>query len=138
MSGDLAQKEEDSHYQQMSIADALAAYADRERDLDPSSASPLLDHNETGEFDSLVALIDRLDNHMLPVHPRPAFVASLGAELVVAAHRHIAEQHARHRMAVIVTTVAAAALSAASLIAGILALVRWVRCRSQATEATTA
>lgn len=116
-------------------AEALAAHLEagevRPAGLDESDG-------EAAELASLLRLARRLDERMKPVHPSPAFVQSLGGELRRHAQRRIARRQKRHRIAMISAAVAGGVVSIASLVGGIVVLVKWLRTRGEARQASTA
>ena len=99
--------------------------------------SHLSDEDRT-ELQSLLHMSHRLDTRMVPLHPSPAFKESLGDELVREAKRRILKREKRHRIAVISAAVAGGIVSLASLVGGIVVLVKWLRTRSEARQASTA
>lgn len=117
------------------VAQALAAHAEegdaRQLELDMS-------REERDELTSLLCLVNRLDARMEPVRPSPAFVESLGEELVREAERRALKREKRHRIAVISAAVAGAIVSIASLVGGVVVLVKWLRTRAEARQASTA
>ena len=117
------------------MAEALAAHLEG---VDASMPHADLASEKRAEMASLLQLADRLDARMNPVHPSPAFVRSLGEELVREAERRIAKREKRHRIAVVSAAVAGAIVSVASLVGGIVMLVKWLRTRSEARQASTA
>ncbi len=117
------------------MAEALAAHTEG----GAASASEVdLSAEERAELASLLHVADRLDARMGPVCPSPAFVQSLGEELVREAGRRMAKRDKRHHIAVISATVVGAVVSIASLVGGIVVLVKWLRTRSEARQASTA
>lgn len=120
------------------IAEALAIHTER-RSVGPV-AEQLADltEEEHDELASLIGVADRLEMRMQPVQASPAFVRSLGQELVGAAEQHIAERRRRHRIAVISAAVAGAVVSIASVVGGIVVLIKWLRTRTEARQASTA
>jgi len=117
------------------MAEALAA---RLEESDVRASARGLSSEERAELESLVRLADRLDARMEPMRPAPAFVRSLGEELVREAERRMAKREKRQRIAVISAAVAGGIVSAASLVGGIVVLVRWLRTRGEARQASTA
>jgi hypothetical protein len=117
------------------VAQALAAHAEegdaRQLELDMS-------REERDELTSLLCLVNRLDARMEPVRSSPAFVESLGEELVREAERRALKREKRHRIAVISAAVAGAIVSIASLVGGVVVLVKWLRTRAEARQASTA
>jgi len=118
-----------------SRAEALAACLE-EREV--CSAQTNLSEEERGELASLLELADQLDARMVPVRPSPVFVRSLGQELVEGAERRLAKREKRHRIAVISAAVAGSIVSIVSLVGGIVVLVKWLRTRTEARQASTA
>lgn len=93
---------------------------------------------ERAELEALLYVADRLDARLRPVRPSPAFVESLGQELVAEAERRMLKREKRHRVAVISAAVAGGIVSLVSLVGGIVMLVKWLRTRSEARQASTA
>ena len=93
---------------------------------------------ENAELASLARLADILTERMRPLRPAPVFVRSLGAELVEAAGRKMKSRQQRHRVAVISAAMAGAAVSIASVVGGVVMLIRWLRTRTAARQASTA
>jgi len=120
------------------LAEALAARAPGAgAEVRPEQRADLTEE-ERSELESLVWLASRLDARMEPIRPSHAFVESLGEELVEAAERRRAEQKRRHRIAVVSAAVAGAVVSIASVVGGIVVLVRWLRTRTDARQASAA
>ena len=96
-----------------------------------------LNGEEQAELESLLLMADRLDARMTPRRPSRDFVDSLGRELVQEALRRAKTREKRHRIAVISAAVAGAVVSIASVVGGIVVLVKWLRTRDtqQATAA---
>lgn len=119
------------------MAELLAAHTE-ERDVGASADRTAdLTEEERDELESLVQLSDCLEARMQPVQASPAFVRSLGQELVEAAEHRIAEQRRRHRIAMIGAAVAGAVVSIASVVGGIVVLIKWLRTRTEARQAST-
>ncbi len=109
------------------IAEALAAH------LGGHETHPHTRHlpaAQRADLASLLRLAERLDAHFQPLRPSPAFVRSLGTELVQEARRRQAQRKRRHRIAVISAAVAGGVVSVASLVGGIVVLVKWLRTRN--------
>jgi hypothetical protein len=120
------------------IAEALAIHTER-RDGGPFAEQVAdLTEEERGELTSLIEMADCLEARMQPVQASPAFVRSLGQELVGAAEERMAERRRRHRIAVISAAIAGAVVSIASVIGGIVVLIKWLRTRTEARHASTA
>ncbi len=117
------------------MAEALAAHLEG-RDVSASEAS--LSDEERAELTSLIHLSDCLDARMRPLRPSPSFVRSLGEELVREAERRMVKREKRRRIAVISAAVAGGLVSVASLVGGIVVLVKWLRTRSEARQASAA
>jgi hypothetical protein len=118
-----------------SMAEALAVHVQEGAD----GASELgLSGEERAELESLARVAHRLDARMRPLHPSPPFVRSLGEELVREAGRRIVRREKRRRIAVISAAVAGGLVSIASLVGGIVVLVKWLRTRSEARQASAA
>jgi hypothetical protein len=117
------------------MAEALAAHLEGG---DASASEAGLSEEERAELASLVHLSDRLDARMRPLRPRSSFVRSLGEELVREAGRRVVKREKRRRIAVISAAVAGGLVSVASLVGGIVMLVKWLRTRSEARQASTA
>ena len=92
---------------------------------------------ERAELESLLYIADCLDARMTPRRPSRDFVDSLGRELVREAQRRAETREKRHRIAVISAAVAGAVVSIASVVGGIVVLVKWLRTRD-AQQATAA
>jgi histone acetyltransferase (RNA polymerase elongator complex component) len=117
------------------MAEVLAAHLEG----DDAHVSELdLSAEERAELASLLHVADRLDAQMEPRRPPSAFVQSLGVELVREAERRMAKREKRHRIAVISAAVAGGIVSIASLVGGIVVLIKWLRTRSEARQASTA
>ncbi len=120
------------------LAEALAARAPGAgAEILPEQKADLTEE-ERRELESLVRLASHLEARMEPMRPSHAFVESLGEELVEAAERRRAEQKRRHRITVISAAVAGTVVSIASLVGGIVVLVRWLRTRTEARQASAA
>ncbi|MGD2105358.1 MAG: hypothetical protein PVJ55_09660 [Anaerolineae bacterium] len=104
---------------------------------DRQSAGPDLSDEARAELQALRHLADRLAVRMKPVRPAPAFVRSLGDELVGEAERRMAKRERRHHIAVIGAAVAGGLVSIASLVGGAVVLVKWLRTREGARQAST-
>lgn len=117
------------------VAHALAAH--REGRHAGSSGFDMNDE-ESAELRSLLELAGRLDARLRPVRPSAAFVKSLREELVREAESRMAKREKRHRIAVISAAVAGGIVSIASLVGGILVLVKYFRTRSDAQQVSTA
>jgi hypothetical protein len=117
------------------MAEALAARLERP---DAYASAYDLSAEEEAGLESLVWVADRLDAQMVPMRPSPVFVRSLGEELVREARRSMAKRKKRHRIAVISAAVAGGIVSVASLVGGVVVLVKWLRTRSEARQASTA
>ena len=124
------------------VREALAAHVEGRRGLGPASqgvpAGVELSEEEHAELASLARLADLLSERMQPLRPSPVFVQSLGAELVEAAGRTMKSRARRHRVTVIGAAVAGAAVSVASLVGGVVVLIRWLRTRTAARQASAA
>jgi len=117
------------------VADLLAA---RHQDGDAPILEPDLTAEDRAELDALLLVARRLDARMKPRRPSPAFVRSLGDELMDEARRRIRRREKRHRIAVISAAVAGTVVSVASVVGGIVVLVKWLRTRSGARHPSTA
>jgi hypothetical protein len=124
------------------VREALAALVDRrmadgpdERGVDPRND---LTDEERAELKSLVLLADRLEERMTRVRPSATFVRSLRAELVEEARHRMAKRERRHRVAMIGAAVAGAAVSIASLVGGVVVLIKWLRTRTEPRRVSTA
>jgi hypothetical protein len=104
-------------------------------DADPSED---LTEAERAEVESLLYIAGQLEKRMQPVHPSPAFVRSLRAELVEEARRQMSKRERRHRLAVISAAVAGAVVSVASVVGGIVLLIKWLRTRTEARQVSMA
>jgi hypothetical protein len=120
------------------IAEALAAHVEKGGVRTFTEEVTDLAEEERHEVESLVRLADCLEARMQPVQASPAFVQSLRQELVEVAERRIAERERRHRIAMISAAVAGAVVSVASLVGGIVVLIKWLRTRTEARQASTA
>jgi hypothetical protein len=120
------------------IAEALAVHTERRNVGTLAEQMADLTEEERGELESLIEVADFLEAQMQPVQASPAYVRSLGHELVGAAEQRIVERRRRHRIAVISAAVAGAVVSIASVVGGIVVLVRWLRTRTEARQASTA
>jgi hypothetical protein len=108
----------------------------RGRGFDGASAD--LTDGERAELASLLFLADQLDERMQPLHPSPAFVRSLKAKLVEGARRQMVKRERRRRVAVIGAAVAGGLVSIASLAGGVVLLIKWLRTRTEARQASAA
>ena len=117
------------------MADLLASHVDAGVE---SFAVSELSAEDRAELASLVKLARALDAKMTPARPSPAFVQSLGRELVDEAARRARQRTKRHRVAVISAAVAGAIVSVASVVGGIVMLVKWLRTRADARQPSTA
>jgi len=124
------------------VREALAAHVEGRMRPGPASqgapAGGELTGEELAELASLARLADLLSERMQPLRPSPVFVQSLGAELVEAAGRKVKSRERRRRVAVLGAAVAGAAVSMASLVGGVLVLIRWLRTRTAARQLSTA
>jgi hypothetical protein len=119
------------------MAELLAAHTDGRGVEALADRTADLTDEERDELKSLVQLSDCLEARMQPVQASPAFVRSLGDELVRAAERRMAERRRRHRIAMISAAVAGAVVSIASVVGGIVVLIKWLRTRTEAHQAST-
>ncbi|MGD8996900.1 MAG: hypothetical protein PVH80_02225 [Anaerolineae bacterium] len=124
------------------VREALAAHVER-RDAEAPVGGGLdesagLTDAERAELASLILIADQLDERMRPVHPSPGFVRSLGTELVEEAKRRIVKRQQRQRVAMISAALAGAIVSVASLAGGVVLLIRWLRTRTAARQASAA
>jgi hypothetical protein len=124
-------------------SDAQAPRADAPRAGKPpghgfDGASADLTDGERAELASLVFLADQLEERMQPLHPSPAFVRSLGAKLVEGVRRQMVKRERRRRVAVISAAVAGGLVSIASLAGGVVLLIKWLRTRTEARQASAA
>lgn len=120
------------------IAEGLAVHTEKRNVGTPTEQLADLTEQERGELESLIEVADRLEAQMQPVRASPAFVRSLGQELVGAAEQRMAERRRRHRIAVISAAIAGGVVSIASVVGGILVLIKWLRTRTEARQASTA
>jgi hypothetical protein len=124
------------------VREALATRLERGcvEDLAHSKVSPNddLTDQERAELESLLSLVTRLEERMKPVPPSPAFVRSLGAELIEEAGRQMDQRERRHRVAMISAAVAGAVVSIASVVGGVVLLIKWLRTRTGARQASAA
>ncbi|MEA3375523.1 MAG: hypothetical protein U9R72_04925 [Chloroflexota bacterium] len=120
------------------IAEALAVHGERRGDRVFADETADLSEEERRELESLIRVAERLERRMQPVDAPPAFVKSLGKELVEAAEQRVSERERRHRITVIGAAVAGAVVSIASVIGGVVVLIRWLRTRTEARQASTA
>jgi len=124
------------------IREALAAHVEGRIRPGPASQGAPVSGALTGEAHTELASLDRLadllSERMQPLRPSPVFVQSLGAELVEAAGRKMKSRERRRRVAVIGAAVAGAAVSVASLVGGVVVLIRWLRTRTAARQLSTA
>jgi len=117
------------------MADLLASHLQRGA---PRPQASELSAEDRAELESLLSMARSLDAAMTPERPSPAFVRSLGRELVDEAGRRARRREKRHRIAVITAAVAGALVSIASVVGGIVMLVKWLRTRSDARHPSTA
>jgi hypothetical protein len=117
------------------VADALAAHLER---TGPGALELDLGAEERADLEALARVARRLDARMKPLHPSPAFVRSLGHELVQEAERRMANREKRRRITVISAAVAGGLVSIASLVGGIVMLVRVLRARGEARQPSAA
>lgn len=120
------------------IAEALSVHTERRNVETLVEQMTDLTEEERSELESLIVVADRLEAQMQPVQASPAFVRSLGQELVCAAEQQMAQRKRRHRIAVISAAIAGGVVSIASVVGGILVLIRWLRNRTEARQASTA
>lgn len=124
------------------VREALAAYVEgRGRQVPSGYEADLredLTDEERAELESLISVADQLEERMQPLIPSPVFVRSLRAELVEEARRQMIRRERRHRLAVIGATVAGAVVSIASVVGGVVVLIKWLRTRTEARQASTA
>lgn len=120
------------------MIEALAAYVEGPAGCGLDEAGAALTDEGRAELASLAFLADQLDKRMPPVHPSPVFVQSLRAELVEGAKRQMVKREQRHRAAVISAAVAGGVVSIASLAGGVVLLIKWLRTRSGARQASAA
>ncbi|MGD2145293.1 MAG: hypothetical protein PVH41_01200 [Anaerolineae bacterium] len=124
------------------VREALATHVDGRGSLGLESRGAQvggeLTEEEHTELASLARLADLLAERMQPLRPSPVFVQSLGAEIVEAAGRKMESRERRHRVAVIGAAVAGAAVSVASVVGGVVVLIRWLRTRTTARQVSTA
>jgi hypothetical protein len=124
------------------LREALAAHVEGRGAEAPAGygfdASVDLTDEERAELASLISIADQLDERMQPVHPSPAFVRSLRADLVEKAKSQMNRRERRHRVAMISAAVAGAVVSIASLAGGVVLLIKWLRTRTEARQASTA
>lgn len=113
------------------LAARLEGGGDRRTGLD-------INQEDRDELEALLRLADHLDRRMKPVRPAPAFVQSLGEELVREAESRMRRRERRHRIAVISAAVAGGIVSVASLVGGIVVLVKWLRTRGGARQVSAA
>jgi len=117
------------------MAELLAGHVDAGVDCPSASGLPAEDR---AELASLLKIARSLDARMTPARPSPAFVQSLGRELVEEAARRARQRKKRHRVAVISAAVAGGIVSVASVVGGIVMLVKWLRTRGDARQPSTA
>ncbi len=117
------------------VAQALAACQEEDGTCPAVSH---LSHEDRAELQSLLRISHRLDARMAPFHPSPAFRESLGDELMREAKHRMLKREKRHRIAVISAAIAGGIVSIASLVGGIVVLVKWLRTRSESRQASTA
>ena len=129
MRGDRVREALAAHVEGLGVRPPAGCVADLGEDLSDE---------ERAELASLIFVADQLEERMQPVQPSPVFVRSLGAELVEEARRQMAKRERRRRLAVISAAVAGAVVSLASVIGGIVVLIRWLRTRTAARQASTA
>jgi hypothetical protein len=124
------------------VREALAAHLDGQRTELPAEwgggPGDDLTDEERAELGSLIYIARELEGRMQPVHPSPAFVRSLGAELVEEAGRQMVKRERRHRLAVISAALAGAVVSIASVVGGVVLLIKWLRTRTGARQASAA
>lgn len=117
------------------IADALAARAEGHVGSRRAPQPVALTDEERDQLTSLVQVADRLQHSMHRVQPSPAFVRSLRGELVEEARRQLARRERRQRVTKIVAAVVGGVVSIASVVGGIVVLVKWLRTRTEARQA---
>lgn len=105
---------------------------------DETFLSSDLSAEDRAELSSLLTIARSLDARMTPKRPAPAFVQSLGRELVDEAARRARQRNKRHRIAVITAAVAGGVVSVASVVGGIVMLVKWLRTRADGRQPSTA
>ena len=117
------------------MADLLDSHLER---ADESLSVSELSAEDRAELASLMTIARSLDARMTPRRPAPAFVRSLGRELVDEAARRARKRKKRHRIAVITAAVAGGIVSIASVVGGIVMLVKWLRTRTDARQPSAA
>jgi len=120
------------------MAEALAAHVDGGGSRPFAGELDDLAEGEHTELTSLVQLANHLEMRMQLLQAPPAFVRSLREELVKEAERRMVERRRRRRLAVIGGAAAGVVVSIASLVGGIVVLIKWLRTRTQAQQASTA
>lgn len=93
---------------------------------------------EHEDLASLVCLAGQLDTRMRPLKAPPVFARSLRQELVREAERRFSMRQRRRRIALIGGAAAGAVVSIVSLVGGLVVLIKWLRTRTEARQASAA
>lgn len=120
------------------IAEMLALHLEDNGVGTEAGTAVVLSEEARKELDVLLRLARHLEGRMQPVAVPPAFARSLGRELVEEAERHIAMQKRRHRIAMISAAAAGAVVSVASVVGGIVMLIKWLRGRAEGRQVSAA
>ena len=118
------------------MAEWVAAYTEGGGSL--ASAMEELPECDRQELVSLLRLARHLDSHMPLLQAPSLFSQSLRQELVKEAERRMVRRRRRRRVALIGGAVAGIVVSIASVVGGIVVLVKWLRTRTEARQASTA
>lgn len=120
------------------MAEALAVSLDASGCPTAGDVMAELTEWQAEDLASLVLLAGHLDNRMQLRQAPSVFARSLRQELVREAERRIAARQRRRRIALIGGAVAGGVVSVASLVGGIIVLVRWLRTRTEARPMSAA
>lgn len=120
------------------MAEILALHLESNGVGTGAESTVVLSEEARRELDMLLRLARHLEGRMQPVAVPPAFARSLGRELVEEAERRIALRKRRHRIAMIGAAAAGALVSVASVVGGIVVLIKWLRGRAERRQVSPA
>ncbi len=123
---------------QEQMAEWLATHTDGGGSPASTRAMDELPERDRHELASLVRLAQELESHMRLLQAPSVFAQSLRQELLREAERRMVRRRRRRRVALIGGAVAGVVVSIASLVGGIVVLVKWLRTRTEARQASTA
>ena len=120
------------------MAEALAVTLDASGCLTAADVTAELTERQLKDLASLVCLAGHLDDRMQRLRAPGVFTRSLREELVTEAERRIVVRQRRRKIALIGGAVAGGVVSVASLIGGVIVLIRWLRTRTEARQMSAA